>query len=422
MTCPANASPLQLQFGYPCVLEMTTSDPNVVLDNRINLGGTGINFQSALPITITVQFNCDVQLIYICPADWKTNIDLFSYKIQSLDNSTSESNFISINEQNQCEPNRLQTNISTRKLIIEIVQTKDQQTPRQVVLDILGCYVSPSDRSNVSFSCSRVSILTHSAIELILVDDGTNVTKDLDFDGRGCSFRSLKPMITILFRSNFSTKFSSIGVFSSNVDQIEIDFFNDDENESKSTKIQSSIQRNPLVSNLSSNFDTTTTLSIILLRTDDRLAPRDVRLSIDVCFREFSVRKIFVDKFVFIDFYFRLDAKKHLCRTIAIESSDVSWKYRKIKSCFHFVVVVISIRFFVLKKRFYRRIIIHRIDAFVFVRMVLFFRVRSVLFNTIDQIRLRNKSNKDFLLQQMSLRNIAKVTMLLICSFVRLFV
>jgi hypothetical protein len=139
---------MQLTFGSPCVSQIVTSDPNVLVDYKINPGAQGINFQSNTPITITIQFNCNIQIMYMCIPGSTTNVASFTYTLQDVYNNPVASGTINSYGLDQCTPHPLNIVSPATQLTIKISQTIDGQTPYRVVLDIQGCYISTVSRKH----------------------------------------------------------------------------------------------------------------------------------------------------------------------------------------------------------------------------------------------------------------------------------
>jgi hypothetical protein len=137
---------MQLTLGSPCVSNIFTSDSNVIVDNTINLGAQGVNFQSNVPITITVLFSCSIQMMYMCITGPGTNVGSFSYTLQDIYNNPVASGPVNLIGSNQCVPRPLDIASSATQLVITISQTTNGQPPRNVVLDLQGCYVSTVSR------------------------------------------------------------------------------------------------------------------------------------------------------------------------------------------------------------------------------------------------------------------------------------
>src|ERR1700733_12531052 len=102
-------------------------------------------------------------------------------------------------------------------------------------------------------TCPQVSLTSHPGVELIVFSDGTNVTSDLDPDGNGYNLNSTGTTMTILLRNGMPATFSSVGVSSPNVNQIDVALFDELSNrpliQSPQGTIQSSITLNPSVQN-----------------------------------------------------------------------------------------------------------------------------------------------------------------------------
>jgi hypothetical protein len=125
----------------PCVSQIFTSDPNALVNYQINPGAEGINFQSNLPITINIQLNCSIQMLYMCIPGPTTNVGSFSYILQDIYNNHVGSGTINPYGSDRCVPRPLNVMNLVSQLFITISQTKDGQPPRNVVLDLQGCYV-----------------------------------------------------------------------------------------------------------------------------------------------------------------------------------------------------------------------------------------------------------------------------------------
>jgi hypothetical protein len=139
-------------------------------------------------------------------------------------------------------------------------------------------------------TCPQVSLTTHPGVELIIFSDGTNVTSDLDPNGNGSNLVSLGTTMTVLLRRGMPATFSSVGVSSPNVNQIDIALFDEASNrpltQTPQGTIQSSITLNPSVQNLPS--DPAATLVVTFLSTIDGQPPRNVKLLFYACFPTLS--------------------------------------------------------------------------------------------------------------------------------------
>jgi hypothetical protein len=139
-------------------------------------------------------------------------------------------------------------------------------------------------------TCPQVSLTTHPGVEWIIFSDGTNVTSDLDPDGNGCNLVSTGTNMVVLFRNGMSATFSSVGVSSPNVNQIDVALFDEASNhpliQSQQGTIRSPITLNPSVQNLPSN--PAATLTITFLSTTDGQPPRNVKLLVYACFPTIS--------------------------------------------------------------------------------------------------------------------------------------
>jgi hypothetical protein len=139
-----------LLFGNQCLLEVVTNDPSVIPDYSINPGYQGTNFQSNFPITITYQFNCIVYLKYICITGASTNVNKFSYLILDINQRNIGQGIVNRLTSDQCTPRPLPTAELTNKVIITIEETTDGQPPRNIMIDVQGCYLLPVS-SNMTF-------------------------------------------------------------------------------------------------------------------------------------------------------------------------------------------------------------------------------------------------------------------------------
>lgn len=125
----------------PCVSQILTSDPSALINYQINPGAQGINFQSNVPITINIQLNCSIQMMYMCIPGPTTNVGSFSYALQDTYNNPVASGTINPYGSDQCVPRPLNIMNPVTQLFITISETKDGQPPRNVVLDLQGCNV-----------------------------------------------------------------------------------------------------------------------------------------------------------------------------------------------------------------------------------------------------------------------------------------
>ena len=132
-----------LLFGNQCLLEISTNDPSITPDYRINPGYQGVNFQSNVPVTITYRFNCIVYLKYICITGAATNVNKFSYLILDINGKNIGQGVVNRLAAEQCSPRPLPTAEIADKVIITIEETTDGQPPRNVVIDLQGCSVLP---------------------------------------------------------------------------------------------------------------------------------------------------------------------------------------------------------------------------------------------------------------------------------------
>ena len=134
--------------------------------------------------------------------------------------------------------------------------------------------------------CPQVSLTSHPSVELIVFSDGTNVTTALDSDGNGCNLVSTGTTMTAVLRDSTPATFSSVGVTSSNVNQIAVALFDGTSNraliESPQGTMRSPLTLNPTVQNLPAN--PTVALAVTFLSTIDGQPPRNVKLIIYACF------------------------------------------------------------------------------------------------------------------------------------------
>ena len=143
---PNNIQVIPLTFGSPCVSQIVTSDPTVLVDYKINPGAQGINFQSNPPVTITIQFSCNVQIMYMCIPGSTTNVVLFTYTLKDAYNNSIASGDIRPQGLDRCIPRPLNMANPATQLIITILQTFDGQPPYRVVFDLQGYYISTVGR------------------------------------------------------------------------------------------------------------------------------------------------------------------------------------------------------------------------------------------------------------------------------------
>ncbi len=135
--------------------------------------------------------------------------------------------------------------------------------------------------------CPQVSLTSHPSVALIVFSDGTNVTSDLDSNGNGCNLVSTGTTMTVILRDGTPATFSSVGVTSSNVNQIDVALFDELSNSpliqsSQGTMIRSPLTLNPTVQNLPAN--PAGTLAVTFLSTIDGQPPRNVKLLVYACF------------------------------------------------------------------------------------------------------------------------------------------
>lgn len=133
---------MPLTFGSACVSQIVTNDPNTLVNEDINPGASGITFQSNVPIIITVQFACNIQMMSMCALGATSNVASFTYILQDAYNNLVASGFIDRYGSDQCVPRPLNIMSQATQLIITISQTTDGQPSRNVVLDLQGCYIS----------------------------------------------------------------------------------------------------------------------------------------------------------------------------------------------------------------------------------------------------------------------------------------
>jgi hypothetical protein len=135
-------------------------------------------------------------------------------------------------------------------------------------------------------TCPQVSLTSNPGVELIVFSDGTNVTSDLDPDGNGCNLISTGTTMTVLLRNGMSATFSSVGVSSPNVNQIDVSLFDELSNrpliQSPQGTIRSPLTLNPSVQNLPVN--PAATLVVTFLSTVDGQPPKNVKLLVNACF------------------------------------------------------------------------------------------------------------------------------------------
>lgn len=127
---------------------------------------------------------------------------------------------------------------------------------------------------------------SHPGVELIVFSDGTNATNDLNPDGNGCNLVSTGTTMTVLLRDGMPATFSSIGISSSNVNQIDVALFDEQANrpliQSSQGTIRSPVTLNPTVQNLPMN--PAVTLVVTFLNTVDGQPPKNVKLLVYACF------------------------------------------------------------------------------------------------------------------------------------------
>ena len=142
LICPNNDQPVQLTLSSPCVSQISTNDSTTFIDSNINPDGYGIDFSSNVPVTITIQLNCDIQMTYMCLTGNQTNIEQFSYSFQNMYNDVVSSSLVDLYDSDDCFPGDLNMAGSSTQLIVTILKTNDDQPPRNFLLDLQGCYLS----------------------------------------------------------------------------------------------------------------------------------------------------------------------------------------------------------------------------------------------------------------------------------------
>ncbi|CAF4443462.1 unnamed protein product, partial [Adineta steineri] len=92
-------------------------------------------------------------------------------------------------------------NILVTSFNISILSTIDEQPPNTVTFGLTACFpltINSNESAISSNNCPQVSLTNHPGVELIIFDDGTNVTNDLDPDGNGCNLISTGTTMTVL--------------------------------------------------------------------------------------------------------------------------------------------------------------------------------------------------------------------------------
>lgn len=138
--CANNYQLTSLLFGDQCISDIVTNDPSVVVDYAINPDDQGVDFQSNVPVTIIYQFSCIVYLRYICIAGTQSNVNRFSYMILDIDQNNIGQGVITRLTAKQCTPRPLPTVELASQLVITIEETTDGRPPRDIRIDIQGCF------------------------------------------------------------------------------------------------------------------------------------------------------------------------------------------------------------------------------------------------------------------------------------------
>jgi hypothetical protein len=137
-----------------------------------------------------------------------------------------------------------------------------------------------------SNTCPQVSLTSHPSVAFIVFSDGTNVTSGLDSDGNGCNLVSTGATMTVILRDGAPATFSSVGITSPNVNQINVALFDELSNrpliQSPQETMRSPLTLNPTVQNLPAN--PAATLVVTFLSTIDGQPPRNVKLQVYACF------------------------------------------------------------------------------------------------------------------------------------------
>ncbi|UJR30107.1 hypothetical protein I4U23_017648 [Adineta vaga] len=187
----------------------------------------------------------------------------------------------------------IRTNVNT--FIVQLFDTNGQLITSND--DMTGAYMSSVIDGILTSSissdvCPQISLTTHPDVQLIIFNDGTNVTRNLDPDGDGCDLISIDTTMTVLLTTGRSATFSSIGVSSPNVNQIDVALFDEISNRpliqsSPHGIIRSARTLNPSIQNLPLN--PASTITITFLSTTDGQPPRNVKLLIYACFPTTSI-------------------------------------------------------------------------------------------------------------------------------------
>ena len=148
--CANNYQLTSLLFGDQCISNIVTNDPSIAVDYAINPDDEGVDFQSNTPITIIYQFSCTVYLKYICITGTQSNVNRFSYMILDIDQNDIGQGVITRLEAKQCTPRPLPSVELASQLVITIEETTDGQPPRDIRIDMQGCF---------SLSVSSITIL-----------------------------------------------------------------------------------------------------------------------------------------------------------------------------------------------------------------------------------------------------------------------
>ncbi|CAF1548132.1 unnamed protein product [Adineta steineri] len=254
----------------------------------LNIYANGCHFNvlpSIEPVKFSIEFTSPVTLTTISTGS-QTNINTFTIHLFDNDGTDVEYTSTMVNDIPVITdiPNILVTSFN-----ISILSTIDEQSPNTVTFGLTACFpltINSNESAISSNNCPQVSLTNHPDVELIIFDDGTNVTSDLDPAGNGCNLISTGTTMTVLLQSGMSAVFSSISILSPNVNQIDVALFDEISNQpiiqSPQGSIRSSITLNPSIKNLPSNA--AATLVITFLNTIDGQPPRNVKLLVNACF------------------------------------------------------------------------------------------------------------------------------------------
>ncbi|CAF1406194.1 unnamed protein product [Adineta steineri] len=254
----------------------------------LNIYANGCHFNvlpSIEPVKFSIEFTSPATLTNISTGS-QTNINTFTIHLFDNDGTHVEYTSTMVNDIPVITdiPNILVTSFN-----MSILSTIDEQPPNTVTFGLTACFpliINSNESAISSNNCPQVSLTTHPGVELITFNDGTNVTSDLDPDGKGCNLISTGTTMTVLLRSGMSAVFSSIGILSPNVNQIDVALFDKISNQpiiqSPQGSIRSSITLDPNVQNLPLNA--AATLVITFLNTIDGQPPRNVKLLVYACF------------------------------------------------------------------------------------------------------------------------------------------